>query len=175
MRLLVGTLGLIGTVYASRAASGADPTANPRVQALVEASCRLEGGTLDFGTYRPEQNNAEKARTRIKYRCPEGLDITLKLGPGEHSVDGRRGMQGGGSNGEDDDDDDDILAYQLFKYQSLAETWGDGTSNGTGLNIPDTPGGGPKSVNVFGEIPADQEVPPGAYNDTVLITLVIGP
>lgn len=114
MRLLVGTLGLIGTVYASRAASGADATADLRVQALVEASCRLEGGTLDFGTYRPEQNNDQEARTRIKYRCPEGLNITLNLGPGENPTRGRRGMEG--------DDDDDTLAYQLFKDRSLSET-----------------------------------------------------
>ena len=165
MRLLVGTLGLIGTVYASRAASGADPTANPRVQALVEASCRLEGGTLDFGTYRPEQNNDQEARTRIKYRCPEGLNMTLNLGPGGNPTRRARGMTR--------DDDDDTLAYQLFEDRSLADTWGDGSSNGPGLNIPETPGGGSQSVNVFGRIPAGEEVPPGAYNDIVRITLVV--
>jgi len=165
LRLLVGTLGLIGTAYASRAASGADATADLRVQALVEASCRLEGGTLDFGTYQSEQNNDQQARTRIKYRCPEGLDITLNLGPGEHPTRRSRGME--------HDDDDDTLAYQLFKDQSFTESWGDGASNGSGLNISSTPGGGPESVNVFGEIPAGQDVPPGAYNDTVLITLIV--
>jgi spore coat protein U-like protein len=152
--LLVGLM-----LYMASAARG--QTADLNVVATVDASCTLNGGTLDFGAYRSEE--IKTARTSISYRCPEGMEISLSLGPGREADGRARAMQRDGGDG--------ALRYQLYQDAGRSQVWGD---QGDALTIPSTRDG-EASVDVFGVIPAGQEVPPGTYRDTVLITLGINP
>jgi spore coat protein U-like protein len=136
-------------------------TADLNVVATVEASCTLNGGTLDFGPYRSEES--KQARTSISYRCPEGMEISLSMGPGREADGPARAMQRDGGDG--------ALRYQLYQDAGRSQVWGD---QGDALTIPSTDDG-ETSVDVFGVIEAGQEVPPGTYRDTVVITLVVNP
>ena len=152
--LLVGLM-----LYMASAARG--QTADLNVVATVEASCTLNGGTLDFGPYRSEES--KEARTSISYRCPEGMEISLSLGPGREPDGRARVMQRDGGDG--------ALRYQLYQDAGRSQVWGD---QGDALVIPSTDDG-ETNVDVFGVIQAGQEVPPGTYRDTVVITLGISP
>jgi spore coat protein U-like protein len=146
-------------LYVASAARG--QTADLNVVATVEASCTLDGGTLDFGPYRSEEG--KEARASISYRCPEGMEISLSLGPGREPDGRARAMQRDGGDG--------ALRYQLYQDARRSQVWGD---QGDALTIPSTEDG-EASVDVFGVIPPGQEAPPGTYRDTVLITLGINP
>jgi spore coat protein U-like protein len=136
-------------------------TADLNVVATVEASCTVTGGTLDFGAYRSEEGST--GRARISYRCPQDMEISLTLSPGRQPEGRERGMVRDGG--------DDVLRYQLYRDASRRQVWGD---QGDALTIPSTDDG-ESSVDVFGAIAAGQSVPPGAYRDTVVITLVVSP
>jgi spore coat protein U-like protein len=156
---LYGTV-LVGLMlYVAGAARG--QTADLNVVATVDASCTLNGGTLDFGPYRSEES--KEARASISYRCPEGMEISLSLGPGREPDGRARAMQRDGGDG--------ALRYQLYQDARRSQVWGD---QGDALTIPSTDDG-EASVDVFGVIPAGQDAPPGTYRDTVLITLGINP
>ena len=136
-------------------------TADLNVVATIEASCTLNGGTLDFGDYRTEES--KEGRARISYRCPEGMEINLSLSPGRQPEGQERAMvRDGGRN---------VLRYQLYKDSGGSRIWGD---QGDALTIASTPED-EGTVDVFGEIPAGQSAPPGTYRDTVVITLEINP
>jgi spore coat protein U-like protein len=151
------TLGLL--LLASGAARG--QTADLNVVATVEASCTLNGGTLDFGAYRSEEGAT--GRARISYRCPEGMEISLALGPGRQADGRARAMVRDGG--------DEVLRYQLYQDAGRRQIWGD---QGDARTIPTTEDG-ESGVDVFGAIEAGQQVPPGTYRDTVLITLMVNP
>jgi spore coat protein U-like protein len=146
-------------LYTAGAARG--QTADLNVVATVEASCTLNGGTLDFGAYRSEEGAT--GRARISYRCPEGMEISLAMGPGRQADGRARAMVRDGG--------DEVLRYQLYQDAGRRQVWGD---QGDALIIRSTDDG-ESGVDVFGAIEAAQEVPPGTYRDTVLITLVVNP
>jgi spore coat protein U-like protein len=148
-------LGLLCTL--SAAARG--QTADLNVVATVEASCELNGGTLDFGAYRSDASAT--AETTISYDCPAGMAISLTLSPGRQPGGGARAMLRDGG--------EDLLPYQLFQDSGRSQVWGD---QADALMIESTAAGG-DSVPVFGRIEPGQEVPPGTYRDTVVITLVV--
>jgi spore coat protein U-like protein len=150
---------LLGLVLCLTSNAARGQTADLNVVATVEASCTLNGGTLDFGAYRSEESKA--ARTRISYRCPEGMEISLTLSPGRQPEGRERAMLRDGG--------DDVLRYQLYQDAGRSQVWGD---QGDALTIPST-ADGDAAVDVFGEIESGQAVPPGTYRDTVVITLVV--
>jgi spore coat protein U-like protein len=151
---------LLGLVLCMASAARGQ-TADLNVVATVEASCTLNGGTLDFGPYRSEESKT--ARTSISYRCPEGMEISLSMGSGREADGRARAMQRDGGDG--------ALRYQLYQDAGRSQVWGD---QGDALTIPSTDDG-ETSVDVFGVIPAGQEAPPGTYRDTVVITLMVNP
>jgi spore coat protein U domain-containing protein, fimbrial subunit CupE1/2/3/6 len=150
--------GLVGGI-ASSVAFG--QTANLEVVATVAASCTLVGGTLNFGTYRPEDSAATEGEATIHYDCPEGTAIRLSLSPGQHAQSSNRAMSRDGGGG--------TLSYDLYQDAARSQVWGD---QGDAMSIASTPSDD-TAVDVYGEIHAEQSAPPGTYRDTVLITLVV--
>jgi spore coat protein U-like protein len=134
-------------------------TADLNVVATVEASCTLRGGTLDFGSYRTEEDKT--AQATISYMCPEGMEIGLTLSQGRQPQGQERAMMR--------DDGREVLHHQLYQDAARSQVWGD---QGDALTISST-ADGDATVDVYGEIGAGQSVPPGTYRDTVLITLVV--
>lgn len=157
LRLIVPALALVLVAATGREALAADPPpAQLTVTALVEASCTLNGGTLAFGVYTGEENDATGQFT---YQCTDGTNITLSLDPGENAQGTTRMMANGG----------ELLAYELYKDSNRSQVWGVGANgldvNGTSAEL--------EPAQVFGRILAGEDAAPGSYSDTVQITLVI--
>jgi spore coat protein U-like protein len=153
-RFLTGGLAL-ALVALPGSATLAQETATLNVSATVQATCELQGGSLNFGTYSAAE--ASEAQTEFGYTCTEGANITVTLDGGGNLTEGSRAMSGGGG----------TLLYGLFKDPARADAWGIATD---GLVVSGT-APGPQTVTVYGRIPADQQVSPGEYSDTVQITL----
>jgi spore coat protein U-like protein len=150
---------LLGLVLCTLSGAARGQTADLNVVATVEASCTLNGGTLNFGAYRSDESST--AQTTISYDCPAGMEISLTLSPGRQSQGQERAMLR--------DDGDELLPYQLYQDSDRSQIWGDQSD---ALTIEPTVQGG-DTVPVFGRIEAGQDVPPGTYRDTVLITLAV--
>jgi spore coat protein U-like protein len=157
-RSIGGGLALL-LIAASPAALAQNATLN--VSATVDASCDVNGGTLEFGSYNAASEATGEAT--FTYSCTGGPDITVTLGSGQSPQDGNRAMvrAGGG----------DTLSYQLFKNAARDEPWGLG-SDGIDVSVASTD---VVAVDVYGLIAAGQNVPAGDYSDSVQITLTINP
>jgi spore coat protein U-like protein len=61
-----------------------------------------------------------------------------------------------------------LLGYKLFTNSGHTTNWGNtvGTNTEAGIGT-----GLAQSLTVFGQIPAGQSVTPGAYSDTIIVTL----
>ena len=149
-------MGLVSCLASSVAVG---QTANLEVMASVEASCTLQGATLNFGTYRSEE--AAMAQATIRYNCPADLAISLSLSGGLHPQSGSRAMlrDGGG----------DLLVYDLYQDPARNQLWAE---QGNARTVNPTVDGD-ASVEVYGQIEAGQTVPAGNYRDTAVITLVV--
>jgi len=65
----------------------------------------------------------------------------------------------------------DALAYNLFLDAGRGTIWGDGTGGTSRYGPFQPPNNSPVVVPIFGRIPAGQNVTPGSYADSVLLTL----
>jgi spore coat protein U-like protein len=157
LRFIVGASALI--LLAATSDTAVAQTANLNVTATVEASCTLQGGTLAFGTYNPTDDDPTDSSATITYTCTQGTNVTINLDDGDHAGGpGQRAMAGPGSA---------LLDYGLYTDEARQDPWGvDGFT-------PPATSAGQESLEVYGRIPAGQQAGPGAYTDTVLITLNI--
>jgi spore coat protein U-like protein len=160
-RSIAGGLTLIVASTAGAPALAQQDTANLNVTAQIQASCVVNGGSLNFGLYNSEE--AKEGQGTFSYECAQGTNITLKLGAGQNPVSGSRAMKSGGGG---------TLRYQLFKDASHQDVWSD-TETG-GLTVQDT-SDQEEVVQVYGLIEGGQGSPAGTYSDVVQITLNINP
>ncbi len=63
----------------------------------------------------------------------------------------------------------DYLSYELYQDTGRTTVWG---NSGTALfSAGSAPSKAPRTFTVYGRIPAAQDVPAGAYADTVIATV----
>jgi spore coat protein U-like protein len=162
-RSIAGGLTLFVATATGVPALAQQDTANLNITAQIQATCVVNGGALEFGTYTPADQDAKPGEGSFSYECTEGTRISLNLGAGQHEAGGSRAMARAGGGG--------TLTYQLFKDSNRGDPWGLGTG---GMIIDDTPGE-VTTVDVYGLIEAGQNSPTGNYSDVVQITLNINP
>jgi spore coat protein U-like protein len=122
--------------------------------ARVVAQCGIQAQDLDFGDYSPFAGN--QAQTWIEVRCTPGIRATLTLdGGGSGDTDNRR-MIGPGR-----------LAYQLYRDASHRRPFGDQRRDDEVIRAD----GLLQRVPVYGDAPSGQLAPPGAYRDTIVMTI----
>lgn len=154
---LVGLL-LVAASSGGPAWAAAPITSSMAVSASVAALCTMSAQPLAFGAYNSAQNDAN---TTINVTCTNGTtySVGLDAGGGSGATTSARKMTGPGGA---------TLNYNLFTNAARSTNWGNtvGTDAvaGTGAGVSQT-------LNVYGRIPANQFPSPGAYNDTVTITL----
>lgn len=132
------------------------------------ASCTVSATAVDFGTYAPLTGASDPSTGTITLQCTApstvNLSWTIALGTGNSGSYVARTMNDGSGN----------LQYQLYTDSAYQTIWGDGT-NGTSqvsgsvllqLGITYT-----TSYTVYGLIPGAQNVAPGTYNDSIVVTV----
>jgi spore coat protein U-like protein len=153
-------LSLAVILAAALPASGAlcqTQTGQFAVRATVNADCQIITRDLDFGIHSADANT--RANTTFDVRCTAGSAVAISLDGGQSGNPQQRHMSGQGVN----------LNYLLYKdaaYQDPINTadvtWQMTTAENTGQAV---------TYNVYGEIPAGQNVPAGSYTDTVRVTV----
>ena len=143
-------------------AQAATTTATFTVTADVQTTCNVTAQNLDFGAYLGVQVDAT---TTLTATCSTGTpyNIGLNAGTSTGATVTTRKMTGPGATPE-------LLAYSLSQDAGHTINWGNTIGTDT---VPGT-GGGPadrQALTVFGRIPAGQFVGPGAYVDTITVTL----
>jgi spore coat protein U-like protein len=146
----------IGTSPASGQASTA--TGSMAVSATVLSYCTVSAASLPFGNY---QSVAVTMTTTVTATCTTGTTYNIGLDPGQGSgatVTTRKMTLSAGN----------TLNYSLYSDSAYSVVWGNTigtntvTGTGTGIGQP---------ITVYGKIPAAQFSAPGAYTDTVAVTL----
>lgn len=123
-------------------------------------TCNLSIVSVNFGSYDAFTSSPNVVTGQITETCDTGLPFVIKIAPGENSGGSFHPRKMISSRG-------DTLSYNLYRDSTHNEVLGDGT----GSTFTLTGIGGFKSFTVYGHIPAGQNVIPGAYSDSAVVTI----
>jgi spore coat protein U-like protein len=143
-------------------ACAAQATAVLPVSVSVSANCTLTSAILGFGNYDPIAANKSSALngvTNFQIGCTKGANVNITLGNGLYSANGV------GATRAMTDGNDHYLSYELYSDAGRGQIWNVATPV---QYVPSTSAYVIKTV--YGRVMAGQNVAPGNYRDTVVIT-----
>lgn len=128
------------------------------ITATVQRACSISTTNLNFGTYTRVQLDGQSA---IQLTCTNGTawNVGLDAGTFPGATVTTRDMNGPGPF---------ELGYSLFSDAGRTVNWGNTVGTDT---VPGTGTGVSQTLNVYGRIPAAQNVRPGSYVDTIVATI----
>lgn len=130
------------------------------VTATVISVCTITATPMAFGNYSPLGGSPTDATSTVTITCTQGAVTTVGLDNGLNSSGpGSRRMAFLTS----------FLNYQIYKDSSHTALWGN-----SGSDLLDTgtaPSIAPRNFTAYGRITTAQDVPIGAYVDTVTATV----
>lgn len=131
------------------------------VSATVQSSCLVSAAPMLFGSYDPNNASPTNATTSITVTCTTGTSFGVGLSAGSTSgatITARH--MGNAAN---------RLNYALFSDSGRTTNWG----NSPGVDAPanTTATAVPSVISVYGQIAAQQNIPAGAYSDTITVTV----
>ncbi|MDE2069775.1 MAG: spore coat protein U domain-containing protein [Gammaproteobacteria bacterium] len=130
-------------------------------------SCTISSTAVNFGNYNPLNVASVTGTSTLTFQCPSGVPrsgitytISLSSGSGTYV---QRTLTSGGN----------VLNYNLYTDSTLTTVWGDGSSGSTTVSTtvsrPQARAG--VTNTVYGNIPAQQDMIPGSYTDTITVTV----
>lgn len=163
-RLLAAAL-LAVTSFVTTPAQAATATGTFQVTATVISACTVSGALLNFGSaINPLSASVPLyASSTLTVQCtnttPYAVSLNAGTNAGGPSNFAARAMKNGSN----------ALGYQLYLDSGHSQVWGDGTassgtSSGTGT-------GSTQSLTIYGSVPTLSGTVPGAYSDTVTVTI----
>jgi spore coat protein U-like protein len=133
----------------------------------AQAACTVSATTLAFGNYSPRSASITSSVGTIRISCTALLQLnvsySIALSAGGGGSYATRRLTSGSNR----------LPYQLYRDSAGTSIWGDGTagtSTVTGVETLVLLGSG-RNLSVYGRLPPGQNVAPGAYADTVQVTV----
>lgn len=150
--------GLLALFLTSGRALAVTPTTSFSVTATVQATCLVSATTLTFGTYTGTSVNGTST---VSVTCTDATPFNVGLNPGlaTGATVTNRKLTGPGSA---------LLGYSLFSNSQETVNWGQTVGVDTVAGIGN---GSAQTLAVYGHIPAGQCVAPGAYADTITVTV----
>lgn len=141
--------------------------------ALAAIGCNVSSTGAGFGDYDPLATSADDSTasvsvtcTRVIFQDPFSVSYTLSLSRGSGSTTfAPRRLRSGPNR----------LNYNLFRDAARAQVWGDatgstfvvsGTASFNWFQTTQT-----NTHTAYGRLPAQQDVVPGAYSDTIVVTI----
>jgi spore coat protein U-like protein len=137
------------------------------------ADCNVTAGGVAFGAYDPLATTPDDSTGTVTVTCVNTgpantrVDFSVALSTGVSGAYSQRYMKSGTPR----------LNYNLYRDAARTIVWGNGSSGtssiaGT-LTVGPGAGNGTKSATytVYGRAPALQDATPGAYSDSIVITL----
>jgi len=124
------------------------------VSANVIRSCTVSASDLPLGTYDPMATAALEPATpsSITVNCTKNTSFTIAPLTTANAFRMANGTE--------------RLNYSLYQAAGHGRDWSTSNATGTSVNVST-----PVTFNVFGAVPAGQDVPGGSYSDTVTVTV----
>jgi spore coat protein U-like protein len=138
---------------------------NFQVNATVVSACTVSGGVLNFGAAIDPLATAlpVDASSTLTVVCtnttPYAVALDAGVNAGGAANFGSRRMKSGS----------EVLGYQLYSTAGRTTVWGDGS--GGSSTVSGTGSGSSQSLTIHGRLPSLANVVPGAYSDTVTVTI----
>lgn len=133
-------------------------------------NCTIAANSFNFGTYDPLSAVANDTTGTVSVTCSALVinalvNYDIQLSTGSSSSYTERTMISGAYN----------LGYNFYTNSSRTLVWGDGSGGTSVINdgytlailAPVT-----RNYTIYGQIPAEQAVAPGAYTDSIVATVV---
>jgi spore coat protein U-like protein len=142
---------------------GASATANLSIGATIVNNCTISTTPVGFSPYDPIVTHAstpdDSTSGSVTVTCTRGTAPTIGLGLGQNASGSQMRMAYGSN----------YLNYALYQDSGHTTVWG---NSGSGLFSPGpAPSKAARTYTVYGRIPAGQDLPAGAYADTVVATV----
>jgi len=160
---------VIMAIVAAAVVSGAErvhagsATATLAVSATVINNCTISTAAVAFGAYDPVVANASAnldSTGSITIACTKGATATIGLNAGSNASGSSRRLADGTAN---------YLSYEIYKDASRASVWGNA---GADLySPPAAPNKSPRTFTAYARVTSNQDVPAGAYGDTITATV----
>src|SRR4051794_33671627 len=148
-----------GTVTVSVTGSGVTTaTSNFNVRTTVQKACNVAATALNFGAY---TNALINATSTISITCTSTTTYTVGLNAGTATGATVTNRSMTGPSGA-------LLGYKLFSNSGRTTNWGNTVGTDT---VAGTGSGVLQSLTVYGQLPANQNVLPGGYSDTITVTI----
>jgi len=130
-------------------------------------ACEVSATSTSFGAYSPFDPVALDGTGNVRMTCSNLLSIlvsyTIRLNAGANGILAARRMSSGANR----------LVYNLYTNPGRSTIWGDGSAGSSVVSefsllvLLSTE----RNYAVFGRIPAGQNVAPGSYTDTIVVTV----
>lgn len=123
----------------------------------ARAACQVDTKPVTFGVV--DVANRNDSTGEIVLNCSIATSFTIGLSSnGSPTVRAMSGPNGG------------RLAYDLYTDRTRSTRWGDG--GGDGSRVTGTSDGeSTNRITIYGRVPSQKPVPPGAYNDALTISV----
>lgn len=151
-------------LFSSNPAYAGSSSANMSVSASVSDNCTISAAPLAFGAYDPASGSPLDGSAQLTVQCTLNAAANIQLGQGSNADAGstdaaplRRLADGSGN----------FLSYALDQDAAHSTLWGN--TSGTGVSHTGT--GMSAQISVYGRISASQNVPAGAFSDSVMATI----
>jgi len=131
------------------------------VSTTVQSSCLVSATAMSFGSYDPVSTTPTDATSSITVTCTTGTSFVVGLNAGTASGATVAARQLSNASQK--------LNYGLFSDASRTSNWGN--TPGVDALAPITATATANVLTVYGRVAAQQNVPAGAYADTVTITI----
>lgn len=156
--LILGLGAVAGAGLSTGTAEAATTTSTFNVTATVQATCTVSATNLAFGAYAGVQVTGT---TAIAVSCTNTTAYQVGLNAGATSGATVTTRQMAGPSAA-------VLNYALYRDAARTQNWGNTAGTDT---VSGTGDGTQRSITVYGTIPAGQYVSPGAYSDTIVVTV----
>lgn len=125
--------------------------------------CNISSTPINYGVYSFIQSTPNNSSGGITVTCLLSVSVSVSITQGQSGSFTNRYMINGANT--------DKLSYNLFVDNGRTKIFGDGTGGSYNFNALSITLLGGQTVNVYGQIPAKQNVVPGNYSDEIAVEL----
>lgn len=122
------------------------------------AACTVTSSILAFGAINPLSGEERDSTASITVSCPAPTAYTISLNAGSGTYNQRTMLSGSNA-----------LDYNLYTDSQRTLIWGDGS--GVTRTVSGSASSTGTTHTIYGSIPAQRQAVPGAYSDSVIITI----
>jgi spore coat protein U-like protein len=159
-KMIAGVVGLVGLATLPGTALAATATGTLNLSITISASCTVVSATaINFGTVAAIAANIDQTST-LTVNCSNTTPYTVSLdaGGGTGATVAVRRMMNGAN----------FVNYTLYRDAARTLLWGNTIGTDT---VAGTGSGANQTLTIYARTPAQAVPPPGAYTDTVNITI----